>query len=132
MGRIHGRAGRLYCGIASGGTAEPIAFLTKWGAEFSTDKVDVTALGDNNKTYVSGLSDAKGTFNGWYDDATAQLYTASQDGVARKFYLYPNNATVTSYFFGTGLFDFSVSGGVEEAVAISGAWAAASAVTKVG
>ncbi len=132
MARIHGRAGRLYAGIASGGTAEPVAYLTKWQADFTTDKVDVTAMGDVNKTYVSGLPDAKGTFGGWYDDQTAQLYTASQDGVARKFYLYPNNTTITQYFYGTGLFDFTVTGGVEEAVAISGSWAAASAITKVG
>lgn len=132
MARLHGRSGQLYAGIASGGTAEPIAFLTKWQMDFSTDKVDVTAFSDGNKVYVSGLPDAKGTFSGWYDDATAQLYTASQDGVARKFYLYPTNANTGQYFFGTGLFDFSVTGGVEEAVGVSGSWAAASNVAKVG
>lgn len=132
MGRIHGRSGRLYVGIASGGTAEPIAFLTKWTTEFSTDKVDVTAMGDNNKTYVSGLPDAKGSVNGWYDDATAQLYTAAQDGVARKFYEYPSITNNGQYIFGTAIFDFSINGGVEEAVAISASWAAASAVTKIG
>jgi hypothetical protein len=132
IARIHGRSGRLYVAIASGGSAEPIAFLHKWSAEFATDKVDVTAFGDGNKTYVSGLPDAKGTFSGWYDDGTAQMYTASQDGVARKFYLYPSNSNTGQYWFGTGLFDFSVSGGVEEAVSVSGAWSAASVVAKVG
>lgn len=131
LARIHGRSGRLYVAIASGGTAEPIAFLSKWTADFTTDKVDVTAMGDGNKTYVAGLPDSKGTFAGWYDDATAQLYTAASDGIARKFYLYPSNALVTQYWFGTGLFDFSVSGGSDEAVAVSGSWAAASNVAKV-
>lgn len=122
----------MYAGIASGGTAEPVAFLAKWQIDFTTDKTDVTAMGDTNKTYVSGLPDSKGTFNGWYDDATAQLYTAAQDGVARKFYLYPSTSNNGQYWFGTALFDFSVTGGVEEGVAVSGAFAAASAVAKIG
>ena len=123
----------MYVGLASGSVAaEPVTFLTKWTAEFATDKVDVTAMGDSNKTYISGLPDAKGSFNGWYDDATAQVYTAASDGVARRFYLYPNNATTTQYWYGTALFDFSASGGSEEAIAISGNWAAASTVTKIG
>lgn len=131
MARIHGRRGRLYAGIASdSATAEPIAFLDKWNIDFTVDKVDVTCLGDTNKVYVSGLPDASGTFGGFYDTATAQLYTASQDGLARKFYLYPDTSD-GDYFYGTGLFDFSVTGGVSEAVTISGAWAAASAITKV-
>ncbi len=133
MARIHGRSGRLYVGIASDtSAAEPVAYLTKWQIDSSTDKVDVTALGDTVKTYVAGLADAKGTYSGFYDTASAQLYTASTDGLARRFYLYPTNATVTQYFYGTAIFDFSVNGGVDEAIAISGSWAAASTVAKVG
>jgi len=131
MARIHGRSGRLYSSITSAGTAEPIAFLNQWSIDFSVDFVDVTAFGDGNKIYVSGLPDAQGSFAGFYDDATAQLYTAATDGVARKFYLYPDNGTTTKYWFGTGLFDFSVTGGVDAAAAVSGNWRAASAVAKV-
>ncbi|MDQ3106415.1 MAG: hypothetical protein M3Q68_01230 [Actinomycetota bacterium] len=132
MARIHGKSGRLYAAIASGGAAEPIAFLNAWTIDFSTDKADVTAFGDTNKVYSSGLPDSQGTFGGFYDTATAQLYTASQDGVARKFYLYPDNATTGQYWYGTALFDFSVSGGVGDAVGVSGAWNAAGAITKIG
>ena len=60
MARLHGRSGRLYAGIASAGTAEPITFLNSWSFDASTDDVDVTAFGDTNKTYVSGLPDFKG------------------------------------------------------------------------
>jgi hypothetical protein len=132
MARIHGRSGRLYAGITSAGTAESIAFLNQWSIDFSVDFVDVTAFGDTNKTYVSGLPDAQGSFGGFYDTATAQLYTAATDGVARKFYLYPDNGTTGQYWFGTGLFDFSVSSGVDAAATISGNWRAASAIAKVG
>jgi hypothetical protein len=132
MARKHGKSGRLYVDMAGGGLASPVAFLSKWTVDFATDKVDVTGLGDTNKVYVSGLPDSKGTFAGFYDDATDQLYTAAQDGQPRKFYLYPGLDLVTQYFFGPGLFDFSASGGVTEAVAISGSWAAAGPILKVG
>lgn len=131
MARVHGRRGRLYAGIASDtASAEPITFLNTWNIDFTVDKVDVTCFGDSNKVYVSGLPDASGSFGGFYDTATAQLYTASQDGLARRFYLYPDISD-GDYFYGTALFDFAVNSGVADGVAISGSWNAASAVTKV-
>jgi len=132
MPRIAGRNGRLYAGIASAGTAEPIAFLSKWGMSFASEKYDVTAFGDVTRTYVAGLPDSQGTYSGFYDTSTAQLYTAATDGVARKFYLYADNTTTTSYWFGTGIFDFSADGDVGGPVTISGSFAAATAVIKVG
>lgn len=134
--RIHGRHGKLYLDLVNTGTAQPVAFLTKWTIDSLTQKVDVTSMDDQNKTYVAGLPDAKGTIDGWYDDATPQTYTASQDGIARKFYLYPSTLVGSGgsvqYWYGNGLFDFSASGGEAEAVAVKGTWVAASAILKVG
>jgi hypothetical protein len=131
MARVHGRRGRLYAGIASDtASAEPIAFLNSWDVSFTVDKVDVTTFGDTNKVYVSGLPDASGNYGGFYDTSTAQLYTASQDGLARRFYLYPDTSD-GDYFYGTALFDFGVSGAVADGVSITGSWAAASGITKV-
>lgn len=132
MARIAGRNGRLYAGIASAGTAEPIAYLNKWSVKFATDKLEVTAFGDTGKAYVSGLPDAQGDFGGFYDNATAQLYTAATDGIARKFYLYPDNTTTGQYWFGTAIFDFNIDGSVDGPVAIDGSWAASTPVAKVG
>lgn len=132
MARIHGRAGRVYMNLASGGTAEPVNFLSGWSINFATDKVDVTAFGDSNKIYVAGLPDASGDFSGFYDDATAQVFTAAVDGVGRKFYLYPSTLTNTQYFYGTILPDFKVNAAVAGAVEISSSWNAASAITKIG
>lgn len=133
MARIHGRRGRLYVGLASDtAAAEPVTFLNRWAIDFSTDKVDVTAFGDTNKVSVAGLPNATGTYAGFYDDATAQLYTSSQDGLPRRFYLYPTNNTTTTYWYGTALFDFSAEGAVDGAVSISGSFEASSAVAKVG
>ena len=132
MARIHGRNGRIYLAIASGGTASPLPFFATWSINFAVDKVDVTAMGDTNKVYVGGLPDASGDFSGFYDDATAQTYTAAVDGLPRAFYLYPNLLTVAQYFWGTILPDFSVNGGVSGAVAVSANWNAASGIAKVG
>lgn len=118
--------------IASGGTAEPIAFLSSWSISFAVDKAEVTAFGDANKVYVAGLPDASGEFSGFYDDATAQTYTAATDGVARKFYLYPSTLTNGQYWWGTVLPDFSVNAAVGGAAEISSSWNAASAIAKVG
>jgi hypothetical protein len=132
MARIHGRNGAVYMNLASGGTAEPIAFLNAWSINAQTDKADVTAFGDPNKVYVAGLPDSSGNFAGFYDDATVQTYTAATDGVARKFYLYPSKLNSAQYWFGTVLPDFSVDAGVGDAVKITASWNAASAIAKVG
>jgi hypothetical protein len=131
MARIHGRRGRLYAGIeGESTTATPITFLNSWSIDSTVDRVDVTSFGDTNKVYVSGLADASGSFSGFYDTATEQLYSASQDGLARKFYLYPDISD-GDYWYGTALFDFSATGGVSDAVTVSGTWNAASAITKI-
>jgi len=135
MARIHGRDGRLYVGLASStADAEAVVNLTSWDISFAADRVDVTALGDTSKQYVQGLKDAQGNFNGWYDTASAQLYTPANDGDARRAYWYPDATVGTAgpYWFGTAFFDFSVSVGVADAVNVSGSWAAASDISRVG
>lgn len=129
--RRHGRNGFLYAAIASGGTAEPVFFLNKWTIDFKTDKVEVTSFGDTNKTYAAGLPDSSGSFSGFWTDDCNDLYTAAQDGVGRKFYLYPDKSNKpNTYWFGTGLFDFSQAGGTAEAVSASGTFVAASAISR--
>jgi hypothetical protein len=130
---IHGRSGRLYVGIASdSASASPVANLKMWALSFKTDRVDVTCFGDTNKVKVAGLPDASGTFGGFYDTASAQLYTASSDGLARRFYLYPTTASTGTYWFGTAFFDFDLDGAVDGAVQVSGSFDAATSITKVG
>lgn len=121
----------MYLQIPSTGEATPLAFVSKWSIVSQTDKIEVTALEDQNKTYVAGLPDATGTMEGFFDDSSAQTYTAATDGLARKFYLYPNRTTATTYWFGTILPDFTANGDVAGAVAFSSSWNAASTVQKV-
>lgn len=132
MAAIPGRNGRLYMGITSAGVPTPIAFLNKLAFDQTTDKFDVTSFGDSNKNYVAGLPDFKGTFAGFYDNATAQMYTAALDGVSRKFYLYPDTTNAGQYWYGNAFFDFSVALDVNGTADISGGFSAASAISKIG
>lgn len=132
ISRIAGRNGRVYLALASGGTAEPVAYQADWAINFGTNKMDVTAMGDTGKTFLAGLPERTGTFAGFYDDATVQTYTAATDGVARKFYLYPNLSTVTQYFWGTIVVDMNIDASVDGPVKVSAAWSSASDITKNG
>jgi hypothetical protein len=109
-----------------------MAFFSDYTINYSVDKVDVSAMGDQNKVYVSGLPDASGDFSGWYDDATSQTYIAAVDGLPRNFYLYPSRLTTAQYFFGQILPDFSVSAGVGAAASVKASWNAASAIFRYG
>ena len=116
MARVHGRQGHLYIGLASSAAAaEPALAVAKWGASLSRDKEDVSAFGDTNKTYLVGLADFDGSFEGWHDDATS-LRTAA-DGSARNFYAYLKSG---SYFYGTGFVDIEYEVPVDGGVSIKG------------
>lgn len=133
MARYAGRKGRLYAGLASDtAAAEPVAFLKSWSIDMSTDKIDVTGLGDTNKVTVAGLPSASGSYAGFWDSATSQMFAAAVDGLARKFYLYPTTDVATKYIWGTAFFDATLSTDVGGAVEISGSYEAASNVTLVG
>src|SRR5215472_9266114 len=132
MARFHGRNGIVYLGLTSAGAATAVAFLTDWSLNKVVDKVDVTAMGDSNKIYVAGLPDASGDFNGWYDNATPQMYAATTDGLPRNFYLYEDvTNSPSNYWFGTVLPDMSIAGGVTAAVSVKSTWNAASSIQRI-
>lgn len=137
MARLHGRTGRLYADFsaAGGGSATPVAALKSWEINASSDRVDVTAMGDSNKQYLQGLPDAQGSFSGFYDDSSDTAYSAARDissNAARKFYQYPSTNDTDKYWYGTAYFDVTITGDVAGAIETSGSWAAASDVTAVG
>lgn len=130
MARYAGRSGVIYQSTSGSGSATNVANAQKWSLQFPRDLIEVTALGDSNKTYVQGLSDVKGSATVFYDDsATAALFTsaASSDGV--KLYLYPSSTAATKYFYGPAWvqvsdFTVEVSGAVTMQIqwGANGAW----------
>lgn len=131
--RFHGRNARLYVGLASSSAAaSPVGFMTHFVINNASDAVEVTAWGDTGKTYLVGLPDASGTYEGYMDIAGGDFFTAARDGNARKWYFYPdlqNNAGV--YFFSTGFFDQTNDVTVTDVGKTSGNWRAATDLLRV-
>ncbi len=132
MSRYAGRRGQIYLGIASSSAeASPLPFVSAWSLSMENDKIDVTCMGDDNQVNVGGMPNASGEWSGFHDDETNQSYTAAGDGLARKWYLYPNRDAPTKYFFGTVICDMSIDADVKDAVKMSANWTAASGIRKV-
>ena len=131
MARIASRNAVIYLGATPAAEASLLTFQNKYTLNLTFDRIDVTAFGDENKTYVGGIADASGDLAGWLDDASVQTYTAAVDGQARKFYLYPNSASVGRYFFGTVLADLTIDGTVDGAATVASTWSAASKFQRV-
>ena len=134
MSRIAGRNAVIYFGATTAAQASPLAFAASYALNFTTNKIPVTAFGDRGKVSVAGLAAQSGSMNGFYDDATAQTYTAAVDGLARKLYIYPSSLNTGQYFFGTVLADFNSDSTVDGAATFAAAFEAASAdgIQKVG
>lgn len=124
MPAYHGKGGVVYASTTGTGAAVNVVFLTEWSLDQATDKVETTAFGDTNKTYVQGLRDIKGNLSGWFDSATDQLFDASESADGIKLYLYPSSLAPTVYFYGPAWVDASITCGVSAAVALSGSFVA--------
>jgi hypothetical protein len=120
MARYHGKSGVVYLSTTGAGAATTTTSLSGWTLDLSTDKVEVTAFGDLNKTYVQGLKDIKGTLTGFLDDTGLALFTGadSTDGV--RMYLYPSSASPTVYWYGPAWLDASIAVPVAGANTLSG------------
>jgi hypothetical protein len=133
MARIAGRRGALYVGLANDtAAASPVPYMKKYTFAATVATIDVTAFGDTTKVYVADLPDAQGTYDGFYDTATSQLYACATDGLARRTYLYPDNSIPGTYFYGTATYDMNLDVDVAGAVAISGSFKAFTPFVKVG
>src|SRR6476619_7514757 len=100
MSRYHGNKGGVYMSTTGAGVAGPVLSLTGWTLDLATDKVEVTSLGDVNKTYVQGLRDVKGTLTGFFDNADTTLFAASDSTTGVNLYLYPTSTVPTAYWAG--------------------------------
>lgn len=134
MARVHGRFGRIYIGATDSAAATPVAATKSWTIDAQTDYADATAQGDTSKQSVAGLPGGSGSFEAFYDTGSygGAVFTAARDGLARKFYAYPNASTNTEYWFGTAFFSASVTSSVDGVTTVSGTFAGATDVIPVG
>lgn len=120
MSAYHGKGGVVYMSTSGSGNATNVVYMTEWTLDMATDKVEVTSFGDANKSYVQGLRDIKGTLSGYFDNATDQLFDATESSDGVKLYLYPTSLVPTVYFYGPAWLDGSINVGVDRAVTLSG------------
>lgn len=125
MARYHGQKGALYGSVTGTGVAAPFISLSAWTLDMATDKVEVTAFQDTNKTYVIGLKDISGTLTGWWDSADDSIFDAAESPDGVKLYLYPATTAASIYFYGPAYLDASINVPVTGAVAVSGNFVAA-------
>lgn len=119
-----GRNAVVYLSTTGSGVATLAIKLNKWTLNKSTDKIEVTAFGDANKTYVQGLPDVKGTFAGVWDDTESKPFTAAASNDGCKMYLYPSAFAPAKFWAGPAWLDISMDVDVNGAVQISGSFAA--------
>ena len=123
MTRRSGRNGVIYADVSAtaNAAASPVNFIGKWSISQSTDKAEVSAMGDSNKVHVVGLPDASGSLDGFVDMGTSTFANLTNSAYgARKMYLYPdavNHPTV--YFYGSMFFDGSYSGDLGSGLSVS-------------
>ncbi len=131
MARYHGRKGVVYLSTSGTGEASTVLALTNWTLNMETDKVDVTAFGDQNKVYVQGLKDTSGSIKGWWDNTEEKLFEAadSPDGV--KMYLYPSADAPGIYWYGVAWLDASIEVPVDGAISVSANFVAKGQWTRV-
>lgn len=119
-----GRKGLIYLSTTGTGAATSVIKLNAWTINKATDKIEVTAFGDANKTYVQGLPDVQGTLGGFWDDTETKPFSAAGSSDGCKLYLYPSSDKLTSYHYGPAWLDMSMEVSVSGAVTISGSFAA--------
>ena len=124
MAAYPGRNGMMYLSTTGSGGVSTVVKVTQWTLDMATDKIEVTAFGDANKTYVQGLKDIKGTFSGFFDDTETKPFTAADSSSGCLIYLYPSSLLPLRYWAGPAWLDVSIDTGVSAAVAISGNFAA--------
>lgn len=114
----------VYLSTSGSGTATNVIKLNAWTINRTTDKIEVTAFGDANKTYVQGLPDVQGTFSGTWDDTESKPFTAAGSTDGCRMYLYPSSDAPSKFWSGPAWLDLSMDVSVTGAVTLTGNFAA--------
>lgn len=123
MAKVHGRNGEIQIGASS--PLSVIGSLSGWSISFTRDKVDVTSFGETNKSYLAGLKDVSGSFEGFFDTTYIRaLMDESDSSTGTNIRITPSTDYPTFYYEGPAWFDLTNTGAVNDAVKISGTFSA--------
>ena len=130
--KLHGKNGAIYFTAAKGELgSQKVANKVEWTLNLNRDYVDATVFGETNKTYLVGLRDVQGTFNGLFDASGDLIVTnTATDSVA--IYLYADDRVLPYtrlIAFGVGLVDGSITASITDAVRVTGNFRAAESWT---
>lgn len=125
--KIHGKNGAIYINGPKG-TGDKVAIKTAYTLNLGRDYVDATVFGDVNKTYLTGLKDISGTWEGLMDVSGDFLVNASDDDDV-DIYLYADDRSSFEILLasGPGLFDASINASVSDAIRATGNFRASGA-----
>lgn len=127
--KLHGKNGAIYFNGAKG-SGTKVSTKTEWTLNLNRDYVDATVFGDTNKTYLTGLKDIQGTFNGLLD-VSGDLIVNATDSDAVPIYLYGDDRQSFEILIasGQGLIDASITASNTDAIRVTGNFRAAAAWT---
>lgn len=129
--KIHGKNGAIYLINQKGGAGSvKVAAKSGYTLSLGRDYVDATTFGDTNKTYLTGLKDVSGTWEGLMDVSGDLLVNLTdQDEVAIYLYADDRDGFEILLAHGLGLFDSSINASNADAIRCSGNFRAAAAWT---
>lgn len=127
--KLHGKNGAIYINGAKG-SGTKVAAKTEWTLNLNRDYVDATVFGDVNKTYLVGLKDIQGQWNGLFD-VSGDLLVNTVDSDTVQIYLYADDRPGSEVLVasGPGLFDASITAANTDAIKASGNFRASGAWT---
>lgn len=123
--KIHGKNGAIYINGPKG-TGVKVAAKSGYTLNLGRDYVDATTFGDKNKTYLTGLKDVSGTWEGLMD-VSGDLLVNLTDEDETAIYLYADDRDGFEILLasGLGLFDASINASNADAIRCSGNFRAA-------
>lgn len=118
--KIHGKNGAIYVDGPKG-TGTKVAAKSGYVLNLGRDYVDATTFGDTNKTYLTGLKDVSGTWEGLMD-VSGDLLVNAADEDEKDIYLYADDRDGSEILLasGPGLFDASINASNADAIRCSG------------
>ena len=131
--KLHGKNGAIYFNGPKISTfalhpvqENKVAVKLEWTLNLGRDYVDGTVFGDRNKTYLAGLKDVQGAFNGLLD-VSGDLIVNATDRDAIAIYLYADDRDSFEILIGRGLglVDASITAANTDAIRVQGNFRAA-------
>ena len=99
--RYHGKHGAAYLGAtASPASASRVNGLTTWSIALTQDVAEVTALGDDYKSFVVGVKGGTMAFKGFHMSDEDVPFDAYDIGGKVTCYLYPSADNTARYWWG--------------------------------